>query len=141
MTIDLRSVPPVVGESAMKIRDILRRSRGAFREGWLSDRFRYDERRARELERAMEAAGHLRRDRERESRNNSPFPWYSLTEAGEGIKRASSVSRISRTTADAALVEFMKRVQTVNSIPKYLYSVERIAVFGSFLERRTVSAM
>jgi predicted nucleotidyltransferase len=136
MTIDLRSVPPVAGESAMKIRDILRRSRGAFREDWLSDRFRYDERRARELAQAMEAAGYLRRDREREARNNSPFPWFSLTEAGEGITRASSVSRISRKTADAALVEFMKRVQTVNSSPKYLYSVERVVVFGSFLEHR-----
>lgn len=137
MTIDLRSVPPVAGESAMKIRDILRRSRGAFREDWLSDRFRYDERRARELAQAMESAGYLRRDRERESRNNSPFPWYSLTEAGEGITRASSASRISRKTADTALVEFIKRVQTVNSSPKYLYSVERVAVFGSFLESRT----
>jgi len=84
----------------------------------------------------MEAAGYLRRDRERESRNNSPFPWYSLTDAGEEITRASAVSRISRKTADAALVEFMKRVQTVNASPKYLYSIERVAVFGSFLKRR-----
>jgi hypothetical protein len=84
----------------------------------------------------MEAAGYLRRDRERELRNNSPFPWYSLTDAGEGITRASAVSRISRKTAEAALVDFMKRVQTVNASSKYLYSIERVAVFGSFLRPR-----
>jgi hypothetical protein len=136
MTIDLRSVPPVAGESAVKIRDILRRSHGAFREDWLSDRFQCDERRAHELAQAMEAAGYLRRDRERELRNNSPFPWYSLTDGGEGITRASAVSRINRKTAEAALVDFMKSVQTVNASSKYLYSIERVAVFGSFLGPR-----
>lgn len=83
------------------------------------------------------AAGYFRRDRERESRNNSPFPWYSLTDVGEGITRASAVSQISRKTAEAALVDFMKRVQTINASSKYLYSIERVAVFGSFLGPRT----
>jgi hypothetical protein len=33
-------------------------------------------------------------------------------------------------------MEFMKRAHSVNASPKYLYSVRRIAVFGSFLERQ-----
>lgn len=135
MTLDLKKVPTVAGESAMRIRDILCRSRGAFREDWLSDKFRYDERRAREIANGMETAGYVRRDRQREQRNNSSFPWYSVTDAGRDVTRASAAKRIKRETATKALSEFMKRVQLVNSNPKYLYSVRCVVVFGSFLQR------
>jgi hypothetical protein len=136
MTLDLNAVPPVAGEGAMRIRDILRRSYGAFRQDWLTDRFRYDERRAREIAKAMETAGYVTRDREREERNNSPFPWYSVTDTGHGVARASAAKRIKRETAATALMELMKRVHLVNASPKYMYSVDRVAVFGSILERR-----
>jgi len=43
------------------------------------------------------------------------FPWYSVTDAGEDIMRASGARRIRRKTATAALMEFMKRVQRVNA--------------------------
>jgi hypothetical protein len=136
MTLDLSTVAPIAGESAMRIRDILRRSHGAFREDWLSRKFRYNECQAHEIARAMESAGFVRWDRERERRDKSPFPWYSVTDAGEDIMRASAARWIRRKTATAALMEFMKRVQRVNASPDYLYSVKRVAVFGSFLERR-----
>lgn len=135
MTLDLNNVPAVAGESATRIRDILYRSRGAFREDWLSDKFRYDQRRAREIGSAMESAGYVRRDREREQRNHSPFPWYSLTDTGGDVTRASAAKRIKRQTATKALSEFMNRVQLVNANPKYLYSVRCVVVFGSFLQR------
>lgn len=134
MTLDLNTVPPVAGENAMRIRDILRRACGAFREDWLTDRFRYDPRRAREIARAMEAAGSLCRDREREQRNDSPFPWYAVTDKGHSITRASAARRIKRETAATELMEFMKRVRIVNASQKYMYSVERVAVFGSYRE-------
>jgi DNA-binding MarR family transcriptional regulator len=134
MTLDLKTVPDVSGESAMRIRDVLRRSHGAFREDWLSDRFRYDYGRAREIARAMEAAGYVQRDEEREDRNDSPFHWYSVTDTGRDVIRASAAKRIKRATAATQLTEFMKRVHMVNASPKYLYSVRRVAVFGSFLE-------
>lgn len=134
MTVDLATVPPIASESAMRIREILRRSHGAFREDWLSHSFRYDRRRAEEIARAMELAGYLRRDREREHRNNSPFPWYSTTDAGRDLTLASAAKRIKRETAMTALSEFVKRVQLVNSNRNYLYSVRSVAVFGSFLQ-------
>ncbi len=134
MTIDLNSAAPVAGESAMRIRDILLRSRGAFREDWLSEKFRYDRPRAEEIAEAMELAGYVYRDREREQRNNSTFPWYSATDAGRDFTRASAAKRIKRETATTALSEFIKRVQLVNANPKYLYSVRRVVVFGSFLQ-------
>jgi hypothetical protein len=136
MTLDLNEVPPVAGESAMRIRDILRRSYGGFREDWLTDKFRYNESRAHEVAQAMESAGYVRRDEERERRNDSPFPWYSVTDIGRHVVRASAAKRIKRETAASELIEFMNRVHMVNESPKYMYSVERVAVFGSFLESK-----
>ena len=134
MTLDLKTVPPIAGESATRLRDILSRSRGAFREDWLTDKFRYDAQRAHELAKGMEAAGYVQRDKEREGRSGSPFPWYTLTDRGRDVVRASGAKRIKRTTAATELSEFMKRVFQVNASSEYLYSVERVAIFGSFLE-------
>lgn len=134
VTLELNSVAPVAGESPKQIREILRRSRGRFREDWLSHEFRYDGRRAKEIAGAMELVGYLRRDTGREQRNNSPFPWYSTTNAGRDLTRASAARRITRETATTALSEFVKRVQLVNSNRNYLYSVRCVAVFGSFIQ-------
>ena len=112
MTIDLNSAAPVAGESAMRIRDILLRSRGAFREDWLSEKFRYDRPRAEEIAEAMELAGYVYRDREREQRNNSTFPWYSATDAGRDFTRASAAKRIKRETATKALFRIHKASST-----------------------------
>lgn len=60
-------------ESAVRIRDILRPSHGAFREDWLSRKFRYNECQAHEIAKAMESDGFVRWDRERERRDKSPF--------------------------------------------------------------------
>jgi predicted nucleotidyltransferase len=136
MTLDLNTVPPIAGENAMRIRDILRRSHGAFREDWLTNKFRYDARTASGIAMAMVVAGYVQRDEEREDQNHSPFRWYSVTETGRDVIRASAAKRIKRETAATELTEFMKRVHMVNASPKYLYSVKRVVVFGSFLERR-----
>jgi len=130
VTLDLNSVAPVAGESPKQIREILRRSRGRFREDWLSDVFRYDRLRAKEIVKAMESVGYLRRD----LRASSPIPWYAITDAGRDLTRASAAKRIKRETAIAVLSEFIERVQSVNSSPGYLYFVKRVAVFGSFLQ-------
>ena len=136
MSLDLGKVPPVAGENAMRIRDILRRSHGAFREDWLTNKFRYDATRAGEIAMAMVVAGYVQRYEEREDQNHSHFRWYSVTETGRDFTRATAAKRIKRDTAVTELTEFMKRVHVVNASPKYLYSVKRVAVFGSFLEPR-----
>jgi predicted nucleotidyltransferase len=134
MTLNLGTVPPIAGESAIRIRDILRRSNGAFRENWLSRKFRYSECRAHEIAKAMESAGYVRQWAGKQ-RNNGLSPEYSATDLGLELIRASAAKRIKRETATAALEEFMQRVQLVNSTHNYLYSVRRVAVFGSFLQR------
>lgn len=69
-----------------------------------------------------------------EQRSNSPFPWYSTTDAGRDLTRGSAAKRYKGGTATKALSEFIKRVELVNANPKYLYSVRHVAVFGSFLQ-------
>jgi hypothetical protein len=136
MTLDLRAVPSISGESAKRIRDILRRSHGAFRQDWLSDTFQYSPKKACELAAALETTGYVERDREREERHNSPMPWYTVTDAGWSVIRASATPRITRNAAETALQEFMNRVHLVNADPSYLYSVKKVAVFGSILNHQ-----
>ena len=135
VTIDLNTVTAVAGESAIRIREILLRAHGGFREDWLSDRFRYSPGRAEELARELARAGYVQRDKEREAQYKSPFRWYSITSAGLELMRASGAKRIKRETAEKVLSEFMRRVHLANTDPKYLYSVTSVVVFGSYIEQ------
>jgi DNA-binding transcriptional ArsR family regulator len=134
MTLDLTSVSPIAGENAMRIREILRKSNGAFPQDWLSDRFGYSPQRARGLATALEKAGYVERDRNREERHDSTVPWYSVTLAGLSVAHATGAKRIHRETAEKVLWEFMDRIHFVNANPRYLYSVRSAAVFGSYLQ-------
>jgi hypothetical protein len=136
MTLDIRAVSPIGGESAIRIREILRRAHGAFRQDWLSDTFQYSRQKACGIAIAMVGAGILERDRGREERYRSPMPWYTVTDAGRALARASAAPRISRKTAETALHEFINRVHAVNGDSRYLYSVRKAVVFGSFLVAR-----
>jgi predicted nucleotidyltransferase len=136
MTLDLRTVSPVAGESAIRVRDILRRCHGAFRLDWLTKVFRYGPERASELATALETAGFVVRDRSREEELKSLMPWYTVSDRGWTVVRASAARRITRTTAQVALREFMDRVNEVNVNHRYLYLVKSAVVFGSYLENR-----
>lgn len=133
MTLDLKTVSPISGETAMKVRDILRRSYGGFRQDWLTETFRYSPERALELAAALETSGLVTRDCAREEEFESPLPWYKLTDLGWAVARASAARRISRHTAQVALAEFMQRVRFVNDDCRYLYEVRTVVVFGSYL--------
>jgi len=135
VTIDLSTVTAVAGETAIRIREILLRAHGAFREDWLSDRFRYSPDRAEDLGRELEKAGYVQRDKEREAQYKSPFPWYSITSAGRKVMRASAAKRIKRESAEKVLSEFMGRVHLANTDPKDLSSVSSVVVFGSYIEQ------
>ena len=134
MTLDLKSVSPIAGENAIRVREILRHSHGAFRQDWLTDAFRYSPERASELATALETAGFVMRDRAREEELNSAVPWYTVSDLGWTVARASAARRITRTTAQAALAEFVERVHAVNANHRYLYDVKSAIVFGSYLE-------
>lgn len=55
------------------------------------------------------------------------------TPQGNTLANASAAPRINRQTATRALAQFLQRVQTVNSADYYLYRVQQVVVFGSYL--------
>lgn len=134
MTLNLKSVPSIAGLRPDRIRGILRRSPSEFGLEWLSYALRSDQPRAREVATAMERAGFVERDRAREKEPNISFPYYKVTRRGRAVARASAAKRIERTAAEKTLTEFMDRVLAVNTNQQYLYSVAKVAVFGSYLE-------
>ena len=59
--------------------------------------------------------------------------FYSNTIAGNQFANASAARSITRATAERKVKEFLERVDEVNSNPYYLYQVNRVRVFGSYL--------
>jgi DNA-binding MarR family transcriptional regulator len=135
MTIDLKTVPPIAGESAMRVRDILRRSYGAFRQDWLTGVLQYSPKRATEIAKGLEKAGFVMRGTDHEDHKGA-VPRYILTDLGWAVVRASASRRIARSTAQVELAKFMERVNVVNADQHYLYRVRSVAVFGSYLGSR-----
>lgn len=58
---------------------------------------------------------------------------YTFTDKGEELVRASAAGKVSRQTAENALVGLLARVKQYNSDPNKLLTVEAVAIFGSFL--------
>ena len=58
---------------------------------------------------------------------------YTFTDKGEELVRASAAGKVSRQTAENALVGLLARVKEYNSDPNKLLTVETVAIFGSFL--------
>jgi hypothetical protein len=58
---------------------------------------------------------------------------YTFTDKGEELVRASAAGKVSRQTAENALVGLLARVKQYNSDPDKLLTVEAVVIFGSFL--------
>ena len=59
--------------------------------------------------------------------------WYELTSSGRTLALARAVPSMKREKAEKLLAEFMGRVQEVNTSPDFLYKVDKVLVFGSYL--------
>jgi predicted nucleotidyltransferase len=59
--------------------------------------------------------------------------WYELTSEGRTSALARAVPPMKREKAEKLLAEFMDRVQEVNTSPGFLYKVDKVLVFGSYL--------
>jgi predicted nucleotidyltransferase len=62
----------------------------------------------------------------------NPDRW-TVTQAGRTMAAATAARRISRATAENALVQFLERVTRVNTDPYFLARVTRLVLFGSML--------
>ena len=58
---------------------------------------------------------------------------WTMTQAGRTMAAATAAHRISRATADRALVQFLDRVIRVNRDPYFLARVTRLVLYGSML--------
>jgi len=59
--------------------------------------------------------------------------WYELTSKGRTLALARAVPPMKREKAEKLLAEFMDRIQEVNTSPNFLYKVDKVLVFGSYL--------
>lgn len=58
---------------------------------------------------------------------------YTFTDKGEELVRASAGGKVSRQTAENALIGLLARVEQYNFDPTKLLTVEAVVIFGSFL--------
>jgi predicted nucleotidyltransferase len=63
---------------------------------------------------------------------------YQLTTKGQGLCVARSVPPLNRAKADKLFNEFMQRVDDVNNNDYYLCKVEKVLLFGSYLNPDSV---
>lgn len=59
--------------------------------------------------------------------------FYALTDMGHSLRNASAAKPIHRKTANRLLQQFLERVREVNTNEYYLYRVQDVQVFGSYL--------
>lgn len=60
--------------------------------------------------------------------------WWKQTIKGAGLRMASAAPQIKRSTADRLLSQLLIRVNEINGSDKFLYAVEKVIVFGSYLD-------
>ena len=69
------------------------------------------------------------------SRPGSTPDVYELSMAGNALAMATTARPIKRSTAKAAIDQLLQRVEQVNADPSYLFSVDQVVLFGSYLTR------
>jgi len=69
----------------------------------------------------------------KESHRQNGYTLFDLTDYGMRSANASAAKPINRRTAERILSEFMERVNKVNATPEYLYRVDGVILFGSFV--------
>ena len=58
---------------------------------------------------------------------------YLITNKGKELCRARCVKRMNRAQADKLFNEILERVKEVNNNPYYLYKVNKVVLFGSYI--------
>lgn len=126
----IRSDTLVAGFPAKDIRGLLRRSGKVLSVAYTMRVFGIDASNAARLLQNLEAEGYIEKNAFLNSRNE---PCWKQTVKGGALGKALFSAPVSRRTAETKLKEFMDRVQQVNADNRFLYKVEKVVLFGSFL--------
>lgn len=117
----------VAGLPSLVVRSFLRDSRSfQWSVRHAADRLRVSPKRAARVVKELIALGYVGRVNDKDT----PFV---VTTAGGRLGLASAARPLERSTAEAKLAEFLDRVRRVNADEHYLFWVDRVIVFGSFL--------
>lgn len=117
----------IAGLPSLVVRSFLRDSRSfQWSVHHAADRLRVSPRRAARVLQELIALGYVGRVDDKDT----PFV---VTTAGGRLGLASAAQPLMRRTAEKKLAEFLDRVRRVNGDEHYLFWVERVVVFGSYL--------
>src|SRR5947209_2512494 len=122
----------IVGRPALQIRDLLKaaqREPGASGP-WLVERvLKVGPKEAQEVVDALKSEGYV-----------EPYPYrlddeslWMNTSQGNALANASAALPIRRRVAEQKLAEFLERVREINSRDDFLYGIQRVVLFGSFV--------
>jgi predicted nucleotidyltransferase len=117
------------GVNAVKLRDAVRRLPDDWTVDWLGVRLGLSQPATNSVIAAMMEHGFA----EATGRMDDGKPEYRNTIAGNALANASAAPPVRRETAERAVVDLLNRVQHVNRDGHFLYKVDRIRVFGSYL--------
>lgn len=133
MTIPIKAGQLISGLDAKVLRDFLRKSYTGFDQDWIIKDLKVAPSQAPLIINALLREQYIEPDRRWQERFGT-MPRYCATRKGRELMRASAAARITRKTAQLALDGFMQRVHEVNRNPRYLCSITKVVVFGSFLK-------
>ena len=125
----------ICGVPAPVARQLMRGYYGDHTAGVACDVLGLDRNAARDLLRAFEAAGYVRRSGKG---NSATGDWWVTTIQGNALARASFGKPIDRVTAARHLAQVIERTRGYNADPSRLLAITQIAVFGSYLDPATV---
>lgn len=119
------------GVSLVAVRDTLRPVAGRqFTAGRFEDRLGLDPDAAAALCQTLADAGYL----EPADDLDDDGPWWQLTLAGGALTNATAARPVRRATAQKAFDGLLERAEQVNADPDLAYRVDRLILFGSFLD-------
>ena len=128
MTLQISSADTISGIPIRKVRGFFRHlvswHEHSFELPQMQEHLSLDTESALSLARALQIQGYV---------NPPENGVYTFTDKGEGLVRASAAGKVSRQTAERALMGLLARVEQYNSDPNKLLTVEAVVVFGSFL--------
>ena len=81
----------------------------------------------------LENQGFLKSEVKRLSEKREP--WWEQTVKGAALRMASAAPQIKRSTADRLLSQLLVRVNEINNSDRFLYMVDEVIVFGSYLDQ------
>src|SRR5258705_4244782 len=119
----------IVGQPALTIRRLLRRGQGSlWGIGFVEEILHVNSGTAKRIIKGLESEGYIEKKDSRRQRD-----CWENTIKGNAVGLASAAKPVKRARAEEKLQAFLERVKHVNDDDYFLYKVEKVILFGSFL--------